>query len=641
MIIPMKKAQIVVLKENKEKLLESLQKSEVMMLVSTNEKEISVDVSSEQEVLKRTDESLKIIQKYRKKPKLVREELIVDYNTFSQNNPRQLELLDLIESSNQKISELELENENLKAEIDFYKPWLYLEVKPSEIDKSKYAKIHTGFIPNPKLHAFNDYMNKIGADFEVVSSSVSESAVIFACFLDDNKEAMDFVKTLDFNEVILPKLDSMPKEIIENKNKQIQKNDIDILELKNDLKVYANEINELLVLSDKVASEVELKTAPVEETYSAVYLVGWVRSDQVDKLEKVVKKVTTDYDLEITDPQDGEVVPTATKNNDFVSSFEPITNMFSVPSVNDVDPNPTMGFWFWLIFGMMMGDAGYGLALIIIMALLVKITKPKESTLKLYKMLYYGGYATILWGALFNSIFGYTLGDIIEAVSGKHIDVLFKPILLNPTINNDDIVKYLLLSLAIGGLHLITGFIIKAYTSFKQGKFFDGFFDNFPWVFLITGIGMYFIDAVSKIGLGLAIVAVLMILLTHGRRNKNIFAKIGGGLYSLYTSVNIFSDILSYSRILALSLSSAIIGMVMNILAEMMPSGIIGGFFALLIYIVGHTFNLVMGLLSAYVHDSRLQYIEFFGKFYEGGGIEFKPLSMNLKHIDKIEKVEI
>ena len=226
-------------------------------------------------------------------------------------------------------------------------------------------------------------------------------------------------------------------------------------------------------------------------------------------------------------------------------------------------------------------------------------------------MLYYGGYATIIWGALFNSIFGYTLGDIIEFVSGAKFEALYKPILLNPTINNDDIVKYLVLSLAVGGLHLITGYLVKAYADFKDGRILDAIFDNFAWVFLLIGIGLYFVEAVSKVGLAIAIVGVAMIVLTHGRKNKNIFAKIGGGLYSLYNSVNVFSDILSYSRILALSLSSAIIGMVMNILAEMMPSNVIGIFFALLIYIVGHIFNLVMGLLSAYVHDSRLQYIEF------------------------------
>ena len=206
-----------------------------------------------------------------------------------------------------------------------------------------------------------------------------------------------------------------------------------------------------------------------------------------------------------------------------------------------------------------------------------------------------------------------------------------------------DILDYLILSIVVGGLHLISGYLIKAYANIRDGKLLDALFDNFAWIFLITGIGLLFIESVSKVGIALAITGAALIVLTHGRSSKNIFGKLGKGLYSLYNSVGVFSDILSYSRILALSLSSAIIGMVMNILAELLQGIFIGIVMSAFVYIIGHAFNLAMGLHSAYVHDSRLQYIQFFGKFYEGGGVEFKPLSMNLKHIDKIEieKVEI
>ena len=186
MIIPMKKAQIVVLKEDKDKLLESLQKSEVLMLVSSTEKEISVDLSFEQEILKRAEESLNIISKYREKPKLIREEFIVDYETFTKDDPRRLELLDLIEVKSQKISELKLENENLKSEISFYKPWETLNLKLSDLDSPRYARMHIGFISNQMLSAFTDYMKEIGADYEVLSTSI-RICIAFACFIDDEK----------------------------------------------------------------------------------------------------------------------------------------------------------------------------------------------------------------------------------------------------------------------------------------------------------------------------------------------------------------------------------------------------------------------------------------------------------------------
>lgn len=624
MIVPMKKAQIVVLKEDKEKVLKSLQEAAVLMLISSEEKEVTVDLSEENETLKKVEESAKILSNFKEKKGLIREELIVDYNSFEENNPRRLELIELTRKAHDKIKELENMNESLRAEISFYFSWKELKYKLSELDQTKLGKIHLGYIPSMRIDKLIEVLNEFGCDFEVLSSIGNNSSIIFSCFVEDEKDLLPKITTLGYIEANLPKIPQTPLEIIAEKSALIEKNEEHIKSLKDNLVSYAKELNEILVLADKLESVKELKKAPVNETYFAVYLLGWVRSDQVDVLKKAIENATSDFDLSITDPEEGDVVPTALKNNNFVSAFEPITNMFSIPSINDVDPNPVMGFWYWLIFGMMMGDAGYGVVLAIATILLIKILKPKGNMYKLLKMFFYGSFATIIWGVLFSSYFGYQLHE---------------PILLNPQI---DILKYLIVSIIVGTLHVISGFLIKAYANFKDGKILDAIFDNFAWVFFLFGIGLYFIpnEIASKVGLVFAITGVALIVFTHGRKNKNIFAKLGAGLFSLYNSVGIFSDILSYSRILALSLSSAIIGMVMNTLAELLPSTVIGFIGSALIYIVGHAFNLAMGLLSAYVHDSRLQYIEFFGKFYEGGGVEFKPLSMNLKHIDKIEKIE-
>lgn len=149
---------------------------------------------------------------------------------------------------------------------------------------------------------------------------------------------------------------------------------------------------------------------------------------------------------------------------------------------------------------------------------------------------------------------------------------------------------------------------------------------------------MLFLPEFSKIGTILLIVGAATIVLFAGRKNKNIVGRLGNGLYTLYGATSYMGDILSYSRILALSLSTAVIAMVMNMLAGMVQGSVIGFIFSIVIYLVGHIFNLLMGLLSAFVHASRLQYIEFFGKFYEGGGYEFKPLSLKLKHINQIKE---
>lgn len=623
MIVPMKKAHIVVLKEDRDKLLKSLQKKEVLMLIKTGDENLHVDVKDEDQLIQRAENSLNLIKKFRKKPGFVKEEFIVDYETFSSDNPRRSELINLIEDRTNAIKELEIRNESLHNENKFYLPWESLDLKLSEIKDPKYAIIHFGFIESRNLLKFNEILNNFGADSKFLDAHSNSNSVMFASFIEDDKQLLDQLKTVGFNEVSFENLDLYPKDILVANREEISSNNHEISNLLLELEQFAEEVKEIEVLADQAIATKELKQAPVYETYSATYIEGWVRSDQIDILEKAVKKAVEIYDLQLNDPDEDDVVPTATKSGKFASSFESITNMFSVPSQNDVDPNPVMGLWYWIIFGMMMGDAGYGLLMAIIFFVLIKVKKPKGSTLKLYRVLMYSSIPTIIWGVLFSSYFGYSLHD---------------PILLNPQV---DILKYLIVTLIVGALHLISGYLVKAYQLIKQGKLIDAIFDCFAWIFLIVGLGLLFVPGLDLVGKALAITGAAIIVLTHGRDKKNIFAKLGGGLYSLYNSVGVASDILSYSRILALSLSSAIIGMVMNTLAEMLQGNLIGIFFSVIVYILGHVFNLVMGLLSAYVHDSRLQYIEFFGKFYEGGGVEFKPLSMNLKYIDEIEKVEI
>lgn len=463
-----------------------------------------------------------------------------------------------------------------------------------------------------------------GSEINLLGLAPDGQALVYANYIGDDLHVQELVKAMGFNEISLPKNNRFVSEIIKEKEEQVDANLKRIEELENKLREFAEDANRLELLNDQIASLRELKTAPVRLTLETAYLEGWLRNDQIDVLEKAIKKATQVYDLEIVEPREDEVSPTYTKNNRFVSAFEAVTNMFSRPQPGEVDPNPAMSIWFWFIFGMMMGDVGYGILMFVIFFALIKIKKPKGESIKLYKLLLYSSITTVFWGVMFGSYFGYSL---------------WKPVLLDPI---SDMQTLLVISLVVGALHVITGILVGAYNNIIQGKWLDAIFDQFSWVILIVGAGLIFVPSLNRVGIALAITGAVIILFTAGRAKKNIFSKLLGGLGSLYGATGYASDILSYSRILALSLSTAVIGMVMNILAEMVMGSFIGYIAAAAIYLVGHLFNLVMGLLSAYVHDSRLQYIEFFGKFYEGGGYPFAPLSYNLKYIDEVnEKVEI
>lgn len=298
------------------------------------------------------------------------------------------------------------------------------------------------------------------------------------------------------------------------------------------------------------------------------------------------------------------------ENSKTVRQFEGITNMFSVPNYHEGDPNGIMAPWYWLIFGMMMGDVGYGAMMVVLILLVKKFMKLGEEGVKLMNVMLYSSITTMLCGVVFGSYFGET----------------WHPLLFSPM---EDPVSMLLLTLLVGVAHIFTGLGVKIYRNVRQGKVLDALFDQVSWILLIAGLGLLFLPATQMVGGVLAVMGALIILFTAGRDRKGLVSKAVGGLSGLYGITSYLSDILSYSRILALSLATGVVGMVMNMLAGMIQGSVIGWILSLAIYGAGHIFNLALSLLSAYVHDCRLQYIEFYGKFYEGGGTLFRPFSID------------
>ncbi len=378
------------------------------------------------------------------------------------------------------------------------------------------------------------------------------------------------------------------------------------------------------ILKDKV----KLST-----TEQVVYVEGFVSElDYEPFVSQMKSKLTCDVeDVEISND---EIVPTALKNNKFVQQFETITNMFSAPNPNEIDPNPVMSVWYWIIFGIMMGDIGYGLAMLIGFSLFIKLKRPKGELKKLSYIFAYSGITSIIAGILFGSFFGASF-DLLNVIGTWFGRSDLSSTILEPTVNP---LPMLIISMALGGLHIICGLILKMILEVRRKNILAALADGLSWIFVLVGVALFLVVKPAMIGIIVVGIGALMVLLLAGREKKSLFGKFFGGLGGLYGASNYLSDILSYSRILALSLSSAVIAYTMNMLAGMVQGSIIGFIFSIAIYIVGHVFNFVMGLLSAYVHDGRLQYLEFFGKFYEGGGTVFTPFEYQLKYINEIKK---
>jgi V/A-type H+-transporting ATPase subunit I len=288
-----------------------------------------------------------------------------------------------------------------------------------------------------------------------------------------------------------------------------------------------------------------------------------------------------------------------------------------------------MSPFFIMFVGLMLGDGGYGIIMALLTGFVLWRFKLDDGTRKFVKVLFYSGISTIFWGAMFGSWFG---------ISGLVKYALWFDIVAEPE-------KMLSFALLFGIIHLYAGFLMKAANLIRRKKYLDALFDVGFWLIYYTGAVFFLLPYAPKIdkasvaplvavGKYLFLIGGILVLSTSGRGNKYIATKFFGGLYSLYNVVGFLSDILSYSRLLALGLATSIIGGIINQLSFMFDMPVVLKIIlAIAVLLIGHTINFAINLLGAYVHSCRLQYLEFFGKFFTGGGEPFSPLKANTKYI--------
>ncbi|MDO4546355.1 MAG: V-type ATP synthase subunit I, partial [Bacillota bacterium] len=359
-------------------------------------------------------------------------------------------------------------------------------------------------------------------------------------------------------------------------------------------------------------------------------LEGWVPEDCEEAVGKVLKKQGCCFAFR--EPEEDESVPVLVVNNSLVQPFESITSMYSLPDYKGIDPTRYFAIFYAMFFGIMLSDAGYGIVIAAACFLILRKFALEGMTYKMIKMFFFCGLATVFWGAMFGGWFGDFFQVAARTIFGKEITI--DPLWFNPI---EDPTRLLIYSLAFGIIHIFLGMGIHAAMLIKRGQLMDAICDVFSWYMVIVGailwIGGGFIsEAVVKPGMVIAIAGAAILLVTGGRHKKGI-GKITGGLSSLYNITSYISDILSYSRLLALGLATGVIAQVVNTMGSLAGGGVLGVVVLIVVFVIGHTFNLAINALGAFVHSSRLQYIEFFGKFYEDGGEEFEPFRKNTKYV--------
>lgn len=629
MIVPMKKALLVCLREDREKLLISLQRCGELMPIAESEEEKAETASSSpptpspadaEALFRETDALLRRIRPYRKKSGLFDGPPTVEYDAFRKENPEAKALAASMEKALENLGNAKAKLAALESERTQLLPWLPLEEPVEMLRGGRYSAVFTGLLPSAAAEEAGTAAEEAGGALELLNSSRDGVAAVAVCPLSKEDELRSLLRAFDFSECRPPLESGRPAEAYEALGRKAAETEEAIAALEAELKELSARAEELEVLNDQARAAGDRESAPVNETAETVYLRGWVRSDRTDRVEAALRRVTDCYALQFTDPLPEEKPPTVVKNNRFVRPFETITDMFSRPDPHGIDPNPVLAPWYWIIFGLMMGDVGYGVLMAVLLFAFKKLKKPRGDGGKLVDVMLYSSITTILAGFLYGSYFGETWHPILP--------------------QQQEPINVLIFTLVVGVLHIFSGMILKMVMDIRRGRFWDAIFDELSWMVLITGLAMLFLPALKTVGMVMAVVGAATILLTAGRSSKNVFGKIAGGLTGLYNITSYLSDILSYSRIFALSLATGVVGYVMNLLAGMVRDAfpgalvVIGFLLSVVVYIIGHGFNLAMGLLSAYVHDSRLQYIEFFNKFYEGDGDPFRPLALSPRHVE-------
>lgn len=553
------------------------------------------------------------------------------------HEPKALELINIIETAKTKHFEIKASVARNAAAIKELAPYLELDIAFNALADTEHTFVLTGIIAPGNFDQFKSDLDLSHIKCVQYGGSKTKSVVVLIGHQEDyviaheifaygferckfNYNATALQKTKEYeaisNDLNAQKADNLRKCLIDHKDLML-------------LKTYYDYLNNELDTEEISCSALQ------GEGFFVIN--GWIVGNEEETILTALKKISPDMNIKTSAPTETDTPPALVKNNPVIAPYESITNLYSRPGIKDIDPNLFVALFYFIFFGVMIGDMGYGILMSAIAFAVILFLKPqKKGTRDLILIIGMCGISTILWGLFLGSFFGFSTSD---GLLGK----ILPSGAIDPI---RDALAFLGLALGLGVAQILFGILLKFCNLIHQKKYMDAIFDVLPRIALFIGLIMFVLNmlfngpaTVGTVGIYITIAAVVLIAL-GGTRKKKGFGKIAGIIGGLYSLVNYFSDIVSYARLFALGLVGAVIASVANTMGSMLlPIPVLGIPLAILVALVFHTFNLALGLLGAYVHNARLQFIEFFGKFYQGGGKQFVPMGSGLKYT-KIKEVK-
>lgn len=463
---------------------------------------------------------------------------------------------------------------------------------------------------------------------ETVGKDAEQNYIYIICLKEDRLDVDDVLKSYGFNRAQFGDLKATTAENIAFYDAQISEVEkerervIQSIREEEGQKENFQFVHDHLILK-RNQSMIRSRLLITEQVF---YLDGWLPYAAVDKVESLLSEKECYYELR--DPEKEEETPVLLLNGRFNGPFESITKLYALPDSRGIDATPFFALSFAVFFGLMLSDAAYGLILTISTFIILKKFRLEGMASQMFRMFFYCGISTIFWGLMFGGFFG----DLIAVFSKTffNLDIEIPALWFSPMA---DPMKLLIFSFVLGGIHLFIGMGLNAYMMIRDGRPWDAVFDIGLWYILLIGLVLMLAGIATGLGKVMAIVGAVGILITGGRNNKGI-GKITGGLGSLYGITGYLSDVLSYSRLLALGLATGVIASVVNTMGSLAGGGITGLILFIVAFAIGHSYNIAINALGSFVHSCRLEYVEFFGKFYVSGGEAFEPFNENTKYIE-------
>ena len=538
-------------------------------------------------------------------------------------------LVNKIQDLEANLNELERNLHRLKDEHNLFQAWERLSLPLNEDMETEITlTLPLRGAGRPIL----DFQKEVTEKTILVSFENVSDTTILVTYLKEEKEIIDeAIGNLGLERVSLPKREgTVAKELLfitkeqEKLEKEKEQLELEIT------KLAEKHIDELKILSDYYLWKKEqldlALTAPSTDNVSI--FEAWIPKNSVSEIKS---KLENEIKLLVIEPcalKENEVPPTEIKNGKFVNAFETITRLYGLPTHEDLDPTPFLSIFFFVFFGLCLGDVGYGLILSLITGFVLSKYYLDATVKQLVTLLFYGGLGSMIAGVFLGGYLGIDPALLPSFISDfQLVDPVKSPL------------PIFYLSLSLGFLHIVFGVWLKLWRQVKAGNVMDGILDDGPWLLFFIGLVAMILNMVGALEgildpqysylINWYIYGTLaLIVLTQGRTSKNIFAKLLFGVLSLYNLVGYFSDVLSYSRILALGLATSALSFSINLIASFIGSllpGFLGTIVTILILIAGHTLNVTIGIMSAFIHSARLQFVEFFSKFLIGSGRTFKP----------------